>query len=252
MCPAHRLKVIHDIKARLQANQERRERDQSALPLRVISTQLVEAGVNLDFPVVFRALAGFDSVAQAAGRCNREGRLLGRGQVYLFVAPTKPPRGTLQHGLEVARTMLAAEPGSDPLDPAIFDRYFRELYFRRNLDEAGIQALRATWKFKTLAGAFHMIEDDGSEPVIVPYGDAASRLDDLRKKGPSRERLRALQPFIVTVYPQQLEALRAAGALETVADTVQALAVTHQQLYDGRFGLVLEGPFAADPACLLA
>ncbi|WP_436395524.1 hypothetical protein ACSDBR_00190 [Acidithiobacillus ferriphilus] len=78
--------VIADIKRRLQAG----------IPTRVVSTQLVEAGVDVDFPVVYRALAGLDSIAQAAGRCNREGRLAGKGKVVVFVPPKPAPPGLLR------------------------------------------------------------------------------------------------------------------------------------------------------------
>ena len=80
MCGAHRAAVIQQIKDWLKARRE----GQTSEPLRVVSTQLVEAGVDLDFPVVWRALAGLDSIAQAAGRCNREGALEGRGRVVVF------------------------------------------------------------------------------------------------------------------------------------------------------------------------
>lgn len=83
MCGAHRKDVIAHIKERLKAKREGRD----TRPLRVVSTQLVEAGVDIDFPVVYRALAGLDSIAQAAGRCNREGRMQGLGRVVVFVPP---------------------------------------------------------------------------------------------------------------------------------------------------------------------
>ena len=75
MCPQHRLKVIDDVKTKLEANRERQAHGQAVEPIRLISTQLIEAGVDLDFPVVYRAAGGLDAIAQAAGRCNREGRL---------------------------------------------------------------------------------------------------------------------------------------------------------------------------------
>ena len=98
MCGAHRSRVLRDI----------RERLKTAELVRVISTQLVEAGVDLDFPVVYRALAGLDALAQAAGRCNREGRLDTPGLVHVFVSPSPPPPGHLRRAAEVARHVLAA------------------------------------------------------------------------------------------------------------------------------------------------
>lgn len=89
MCGAHRKDVIAEIKQRLKA----RRGGSDWRPLRVVSNQLVEAGVDIDFPVVYRALAGLDSIAQAAGRCNREGRLPGKGRVVIFVPPENPPIG---------------------------------------------------------------------------------------------------------------------------------------------------------------
>src|SRR5262249_29085384 len=85
MCPKHRLKVINDVKAELAGNRDRRQSGKPVEPVRLISTQLIEAGVDLDFPVVFRAAGGLDAIAQAAGRCNREGNLPHLGDVYVFV-----------------------------------------------------------------------------------------------------------------------------------------------------------------------
>jgi CRISPR-associated endonuclease/helicase Cas3 len=253
MCPNHRLHVLDEIKGRLAANRARRAERGKVEPVRIISTQLVEAGVDLDLPTVYRALGGFDSIAQAAGRCNREGLLPDGqlGRVIVFTAPTKPPPGTPQQGLDVARAMLANDPGLDALDPKLFDQYFRRLYFGRQLDAGSVQSLRAALRFKSVAEAFQVIADAGGVAVIVPYGDAPTRLEELRRDGPSRERLRALQPFAVTLYKQQVETLQKAGAIETIADTVLAVnATTHKNLYDPQFGLVLTGPLAADAEAL--
>ncbi len=251
MCPKHRLAVIDRVKESLAANRRRRAVGEDPVPVRVVATQLVEAGVDLDFPAVYRAFGGLDSIAQAAGRCNREGLMQGQlGEVRVFVAPTKPPRGTPRKATEVADAMLAADPALDPLDPAVYDRYFRDVYAVHAPDPAGVQAMRQQWQFRTLAETFSMIEDDGSEPVVVPYGDAPARLRTL-EADPRRANLRALQPFVVTVYPQQIRALEQAGVIRRVADLVWAVdAATHAHLYDDRLGLVLDGPFAIDPVSL--
>jgi CRISPR-associated endonuclease/helicase Cas3 len=254
MCPKHRLKVIEDVKVKLAANRERRAREEAIDPIRLISTQLIESGVDLDFPVVYRATGGLDAIAQAAGRCNREGKLNGLGEVYVFVVPTEPPPGTPRLGLAVTRKMIAAVPALDPLDPNQFDRFFQELYFlQANQDEKNIQSLREDWRFKSVAEAFEMIDNDGAEAVVVPYDDAIARLNELRGYGPNRDRLRALQPFLVTLYKQQLAVLEDAGAIEIVADTVRAIRVPgYSRLYSERFGLQLREPIQADPSSLMA
>ncbi|MEE4377488.1 MAG: CRISPR-associated endonuclease Cas3'', partial [Candidatus Competibacteraceae bacterium] len=118
MCGQHRSAVIAEIKNRL-CNKE---------PVRVISTQLIEAGVDVDFPVVYRALAGLDSIAQAAGRCNREGKLPELGQVVVFVPPKPAPVGHLRQAQDCGRQMLL-QGLADPLAPEHFIPYFRQLYW---------------------------------------------------------------------------------------------------------------------------
>lgn len=240
MCAAHRLQELDKIRKALKGTGI----------VRVVSTQLVEAGVDVDFPIVFRAFGGLDAIAQAAGRCNREGKLPGRGIVHIFVPPTNPPRGTPRTAYEVTRSLLLSDPSLDPLRPDVYEHYFRQLYFTKELDASGIQSDRASFKFRTVAENFKMIEDDGSRPIVVPFGDAARRLSDLRNFGPNRERLRSIQPYIVNLYPQQIKALEQAGALEIIGNTVRALLPTHAYLYSDVFGLVLEGPLAAEPSSL--
>jgi hypothetical protein len=148
--------------------------------------------------------------------------------------------------------MLAGRADLSILDPGVFEEYFRRLYYGRSLDACGIQALRAALRFKTVAETFAVIEDDGSEAVVVPFGDAEKHLIQLRNYGPSRDQLRALQPFVVTLYPQQMQQLEQAGAVEIVAEVVWAIKTPlFHHLYDARFGLDLTRPFLPDPSTLI-
>jgi len=227
MCPAHRRNVLEDIRVRLQ-------NDQSC---RVVSTQLVEAGVDLDFPVVFRAMAGLEALAQSAGRCNREGRLPGFGTFVVYNAPTAPP-ALLRHHLDVAKTMLAVSPELSLTSPETFRNYFDRLYGQQNTDSKAIQALRQDLKFKETSQAFRMI-DEGTTTVFVPWRKAGARaIDELRFAGPSRERFRRLQPFGVSVYPSAFRELQIAGLMEQLHDTAWCL--ISETSYHPTFGLDLK------------
>ncbi|MCC6528487.1 MAG: CRISPR-associated endonuclease Cas3'' [Polyangiaceae bacterium] len=231
MCPAHRKLVLADI----------RERKARAEPVRVVSTQLVEAGVDLDFPVVYRALAGIDSLTQAAGRCNREGRLRGRGKLRVYLAPTSPPKGILVQGLEVTRTMLRED--LDLFAPAVHEEYFARLYRAGGddvHDTAGVQRLRAELAFERVANAYRVIDDAWSAPLVVPF-DARARqaVASIDHLGPSRARLRELGRVTVNVSKRDLEHWLRTGAVATHGDdTVHVL--VGDGAYDARFGLVPE------------
>ena len=216
MCGAHRADVIDTIKARLQAGE----------PTRVVSTQLVEAGVDLDFPVVYRALAGLDSIAQAAGRCNREGRLPDLGEVVVFVPPDAAPRGLLAKGEGACRSVLHGHAG-DPLDRTLFERYFRQLYYQCELDKHGIEKLLTVdgktlaVNFRTAAEKFRLIDEADQASVVVLYrgpdGQDATvdqRLAQLRRDGSARWLLRALQRYTVSIPQRDAERLLAQGDIE--------------------------------------
>ncbi|MCI0364739.1 MAG: CRISPR-associated endonuclease Cas3'' [Phycisphaerales bacterium] len=231
MCPAHRLEVLERVRTALAGEG----------PCRLIATQLVEAGVDVDFPIVFRALCGLDSVAQAAGRCDREGLLTEArggdpgGELIVFRAPTEPPPGVLRKAMESTITLLGLRGELDPFDPETCQDFFRELYGKHNLDDRAIQFDRQNLDFATVAAKFRMI-DSAMRPIVVPYGDAVERVEAFRR-APSRRTQRALQPFIVQVSPSHHEALRAAGAIEAVDERVEVLAQPFWSRYSDRFGL---------------
>lgn len=210
MCGAHRSEVIAEIKKKLSAG----------LPVRVVSTQLVEAGVDIDFPVVYRALAGLDSIAQAAGRCNREGKLTESGQlgkVYVFVPPTPAPRGLLLKGENTTRELLASS-NVTPDSPEIFKRYFELFYSRLNNTGKEIMELlvkdaaEGAFQFRTAAEKFKLI-DNYTRPVVVRYGKAPQLIKTLRFTGPTKVTMRSLQRYIVNVSERKLAQLAAGGGV---------------------------------------
>ena len=234
MCPAHRSAILAEIK--------RRKKD--GVPVRLVSTQLVEAGVDLDFAVVYRALAGLDSLAQAAGRCNREGRLTALGELRVFHAPTKPPRGLLTTALSITEGMLQGGP-IDLNDPTIFRTFFRRLYANApTLDNQEIQSLRQGFCFRKVAESFKLIEDSWSAPLVVPFAISEEHEDVVPKllaeldiAGPSRTRLRSLQRYTVTVNSKDRDVWLAQGYADWVAKTVVALKPEYAAAYHPRFGL---------------
>lgn len=207
MCPAHRRDVITQIRERLKAH----------TPTYVVSTSLIEAGVDLDFPAVFRALAGLDSLAQAAGRCNREGKLknpdgsLAHGQVYLFEEPKPCVMGTLRKAI-FAAGLLPEGLDEAPHHPAAFTAFFKE-YFN-GLNDRGENLLTKlhnprNLRFREVSELFRMIPDEGEETVFVPYGNAKDILEEAIEKGLTKERLRALRGVRLQVRRRDFARLRA-------------------------------------------
>jgi len=234
MCGVHRSEVIAEVKQRLQEGR----------PIRVISTQLVEAGVDIDFPVVYRALAGLDSVAQAAGRCNREGKLNaggGLGQVHVFVPPKPVPRGLLAKG-EATTRELCSLPDFDLLDPDAFTRFFCLFYskvndigtqFRELLSKDAIPDLYIP--FRTAAAKFHLIDDQAQRPALVQFRDSHELLRQLRTIGPKRDIMRKLQRFTVNLPFWMADKMLASGLLEEIWPGF--LAQSLPSLYDETIGL---------------
>lgn len=230
MCGEHRSRVISAIKNKLRAGES----------VRVVSTQLVEAGVDLDFPVVYRALAGLDSIAQAAGRCNREGKL-DKGKVVVFIPPKSSPKGLLLYGEQATRSVWHGNEG-DKLSHKLFDTYFRQYFSQENPDKHEIMPLltkdsrQGIVQFRSAAQRFRLIDDAG-QSILVPYGSEGFKwLDMLRSIGPERYLMRKLQRYSVNVYENEFNKLRNIGAIEELHPGIWGLCVTNG--YDDELGLM--------------
>jgi CRISPR-associated endonuclease/helicase Cas3 len=240
MCGDHRSQVIAEIKSHLGAGRQ----------VRVVSTQLVEAGVDIDFPVVFRAFAGLDSIAQAAGRCNREGRLLPQlGRVVVFLPPTPPPPGLLRKAADAAAELLFQDMPED-LRPEIFTRYFDLLYHARvnSLDARGIldllgkDAHRLYIQFRQAAASFRLVDESGYRPVLVMWGEGRAIREEIRWRGPSRELRRRAQRYVVNVPLWQLDPLVRAGSVSELEQEPGVFAQWNDRLYDRKLGLLVSEP----------
>jgi CRISPR-associated endonuclease/helicase Cas3 len=244
MCGQHRSQVIADIKLRLK----------DGIPTRVISTQLVEAGVDMDFPVVYRALAGLDAVAQAAGRCNREGALPGMGKVVVFVPPKPAAPGLLRKAQQSGQEIMRLTEG-DPLTRERFEAYFRHYYASLNsLDEADIiglldmhnqaEARKAEFNFRTAAEKFRLIKEEGQTAVIVRYGESPSliaALEASQNMEPHQRRaiLRKLQRYTVNIREYECKELVNSADIEEIFSGVFVQKTSG--LYDIKLGLLTNG-----------
>lgn len=240
MCAEHRSRQLTEIRQRLQ----------EGLPCRLIATSLIEAGVDVDFSSVFRAEAGLDSIAQAAGRCNREGRRsLESSEVFVFQTPDWKAPPELAQLAAPMRSILRNHAG-DVLAPAALKSYFQQVYNDRGseLDGHGILKMHRETKhfdypFQNIAKAFRMI-DSQMLPIIVPLDETAKyNLDQLRRlpenmsvSGPSKK----LQRYVVQVPERafrQLVKLRAVAPISPERFRGQFYELVTQSLYSDTAGL---------------
>lgn len=243
MCPVHRREKLADICAALAKGR----------PCRVVSTQLVEAGVDVDFPEVVRAIAGLDSIAQAAGRCNREMRAAS-GTVHVFTPARGRTLPDARRRIDCARDLM--DDDADLLSPEAQRDFFRRLYDLEDLDPNGILRLlgagqgELAFQFRQADAAFRFI-DNAMEPVIVPHdAKARSRIDALRHAEAPGRLARSLDPYTVQIHPRELAGLRAAGAVETLHESYTVLINT--SLYKPHLGLCPEDPTYLTTDALMA
>lgn len=236
MCPVHRRIALEQIRYRLL----------NSLPCKVVSTQLIEAGVDVDFPVVYRSMAGLDSIAQSAGRCNREGKL-DRGEVYVF--ETTEEYGKVKGWLHTTQVSgeTAMRKFEDPLSLEAIEFYFRNLYDmgkKGNFDSKEIikcfveneEALK--FKFAKAAESFKLIESN-TFAIVIPFDENAEKLvAEARYSQCSSGILRKLQQYTVSIYEKEYNALLGVGALESVNGLFMLLK-DKPKWYDEKEGLII-------------
>jgi len=236
MCPVHRQETLKEIRQRLKDQQ----------PCKVISTQLIEAGVDVDFPVVYRSLAGIDSIVQSAGRCNREGRL-SAGQVFVFkpLSEYAKVKGYLERTAKVAEMVFRKY--DDPISLEAIDYYFTILYDLEGeeaLDKKNIldcfeeKCSQLGFDFQTAAEKFRLIESN-THYIVIPYNEAAVKLlNEAQFSHYPRSVARKLQPYTISIYEHEYKTLLKNAALKTINNAFIVLDDLERN-YDPKTGLIL-------------
>lgn len=241
MCAEHRTQVLKKVRRRLQEDRF----------CWLVSTQVVEAGVDIDFPLVYRALGPLDSIVQAAGRCNREGLLPDKGRVVIF-RPTeaKLPGGVYRVATDITARLLDQLSTEDLSgEPALFSRYFGELFEYVPTDyqhqrECSIQEDREELRFREVARKAKVISDD-TQAVIAPMKQALKGVDAIRERaqtgGPrfTRKDLRDLQRFMVNLHLRDFHALDSMGLLHPLLPGME-LRVLDEAAYHEHLGVVID------------
>lgn len=215
MCPAHVSATIEQIKEALTA--------QSNQPIRVIATQLIEAGVDIDFPVVFRQEAGLDSILQAAGRCNREGKQ-GICSTYVFSLGKEHslPPGFITQTINARKGMGTQH---DWFSPEAMTSYFKQLHARiDNFDEKHIQTLlyKPECELEEAAHQFHLI-DDQTTSVIINWNGSINLYQQLIAQGPSYALMKKLAQYSVNIRERDFKKLQSIGAIDEPFENIYAI-----------------------------
>lgn len=238
MCPEHVDSTLQTIKARLKENDDQ--------PIRVVTTQLIEAGVDIDFPVVMRQEIGLDSILQAAGRCNREGKMTGNGTTYVFkIDGVNVPRGTMSYANDARLNM---RPQEDLFTPDAMTEYFTQYYAKipsfdkkdkegnciQNLLHKADQLL-----FDSADQYFKLIEDNGY-PVVVNFQDSSTLVNEMRYGNVSKKMYRKLARYTITIPRYLFDKLNEIGIVEKIESQGKETGlyyISDKKLYDEHYGL---------------
>ena len=253
MCSAHLKERIAEVRQRLKAK----------ISTVVISTQLIEAGVDIDLPIVYRAMSGLDSIVQAGGRCNREGKRPTPGEVYVFsLSDGGKAFGAIAHGQNATRFLLDNDKEhtrpSIPLEliEAYYDRYYAsiESFDSKNIAESLYdeeEAKRWRFDFQQASEDFQLIENVDRD-LFVPYGRGKELLEGLEKHTLylNHRTLRELQQYHVSISKWRYEELEEARLLSEVVidrETGKSILVLAPQGYDEALGVCTTNPLLDEP-----
>ena len=230
MCPRHVSGTIERIKRALQ--------DGTEPVIRVVATQLIEAGVDIDFPVVYRQEAGLDSILQAAGRCNREGKL-DMATTYVFsLSKEHNLHGSVVDANDARLSMTGVD---DWFSPETMTEYFRQLYGRKDtFDKKDIKALLykpSEMCFAEAAKEFRLIEEAG-KTVYVNMDDSLELVERLKSDGITYSLMKQLSQYSVNIHERDFQKLLGYGAIEEVIDGIYV--VNDRAQYDENIGLRLD------------
>ena len=218
-----------------------RKRLEDGLTCRVVSTSLIEAGVDVDFPSVYRELAGLDSILQAAGRCNRNGgRAREDSVVQVFTSDWRRPQ---MLETAVGACQFIWDDTKDPSDEALIRRYFKEYLFLKGDEAQDIHGIvkretkSGTLPFEEIARSFTMIESN-AVTVYIPTEESIPLIEQYRSGMVNRTLMRKLGRFGVTVYPDHLQKLLDAGDVEALDG--DAYVLLNEEMYNKQTGLSVQ------------
>jgi CRISPR-associated endonuclease/helicase Cas3 len=254
MYPKHRTRVLNEVREMLKDNE----------PCRLISTSLIEAGVDIDFPYVMRAEAGLDSIAQAAGRCNRSGKRTRTDSIVEVFSTANadwaPPKALMPLADKAREIMRSST--VDPLSIAAINEYFSSLYWQIGSDKLdGCNLLGtiegdgiAAFQFELIDQLFQMIESV-QMPVIIPAdAECNALLRSLERADRCGGIARKLQPYLIQIPHNAYSELARRGAIQPVLPDkygTQFMQLIAMNLYSDRFGLQLDGSMLLDPDSLI-
>lgn len=232
MCPIHVSQNLNRLRQALAENKEK--------IIRVVATQLIEAGVDIDFPVVFRQEAGLDSILQAAGRCNREGKQKS-GTTYVFSLSAEH---NLYGSIKDANQARLNMPNiTDWFAPEAMTEYFRQLYCRKEtFDRKDIKNLLYTNTelcFEKASRKFRLIDDNG-KTVIITLNESHKLIERLKRDGISYSLIKQLAQYSVNIHEQDFRKLLSYGAIEEVREGLDIYVVNDKAQYDEDIGLRLD------------
>ena len=230
MCPRHISKAIQEIKQALSDNSE--------TVIRVVATQLIEAGVDIDFPVVYREEAGLDSILQAAGRCNREGKL-DIATTYVFSLSVEHKLyGSIIDANNARLNMVNV---NDWFAPETMTEYFRQLYCRKGtFDKKDLKTLLykpTEMCFAEATKEFRLIEETG-KTVYVNMDDSLELVERLKSDGITYSLIKQLSQYSVNIHERDFQKLLSYGAIEEVIEGIYV--VNDRAQYDEKIGLRLD------------